>query len=477
MNKKEILTLKKVNGLLEVARIPIEDSSYLVNQLNDAKNNPNKTLMDLQSLFLNSFRPIQNYYNYTYPYGYGSSYISGASKPEILSYAEYTSKMAKDIADKIKGKSATEIESIKKQKDAEYKATFVNLCTRYIQQQMMYNAFQKANNDETVKMCSRENIGWSSLEYKITDDIKVCVYTNFGYGYACYFTLTVSYKGMVIAPFSHVVKYYKANMTDIIRCTRDYYVSSDSWNPAFEFVKDFANQSLRNPQQFVEDYLMNEIREMMAGLKNVMANPRAVINMFRYQSHSLADYHNLRLVSPMSDDEKKRFDVFPNEMPVIFKAEKMKEAYNMLKRLNEIGDVLPEVKGYASDIVSMIMELNPEIEETIGKIEADIDRLSDQKKCKEEIKGSFESQLEPFEKALEDILDTLPKNSTYSDREAARKKFESEHSEYVSLKNKISTTSTEISDLNDKIRSRESLVSRLKSGINDISDYDVAKAA
>ena len=44
----------------------------------------------------------------------------------------------------------------------------------------------------------------------------------------------------------------------------------------FEFVNDFTNRSLSNPESIVESYIMNEIDEMMEGLRNIMSNPSEV---------------------------------------------------------------------------------------------------------------------------------------------------------------------------------------------------------
>lgn len=474
MNKKEILALKSVNGLLNVVRIPVEDSSFIIKELENAVNNPNKTLMDLQSLFLNSFHPILEYYNYTFPYTYCSSYISGATKPKNLSYAEYQTMLTKDIAAKINNKTTEEIEEIKKTQDAIYKYNFYNQAARFIQQQQIYKAFQKAQNDSDVKMYSRESIGWSGFEYKITDDVKACVNTNFGYGYACYFTLTIAYKGIVIAPFSHVVKYYNANMTDIIRCTRDYNVSSDSWNPAFDFVKEFANQSLQNPQKFAESYLMNEIHEMMSGLRNIMSNPNGVINMFKRQNKNLSDYHTLCLISPMSDDEKRRFEVFPSEMPVVFKAEKIHESYNMLQRLKEIGEILPEVNNYVSEIVSMINKQTPEINRTMNAIKNDIKGLQTQKELRAKTLESLEEKMDIHEKTLELLITKLPKGASYPEKLEVREEYAQKHPNYTQLKMQINNLSDEISELGSKIYSRERLITRLESCLCDVSAYSAA---
>ena len=477
VNESQVLVLKECGGYLQVSSLPVEDSAYILNELKNAVENPNKTLLDVQSMFLNLVHPINNYYPYPYPYSYSSSYISGASKPKMYTYADYNAALNDELKGKTAGKNADEVARLTKEAKTELKRNYVLECSRYIKQQMMYKAFQKAANDPNIKMYSRESIGWSSFEYKITDDLKVCVYTNFGFGYACYFTLTVSYKDIIIAPFSHVVKYYKANMTDIIRCTRDYYVARDSWNPALEFVKDFANESLSNPAAFVENYLMNEINEMMGGLRNILANPDAVIRMFKTQSTSLSDYHNLRLISPMSDDEKKRFDVFPHEMPVIFKAEKMTQAVKMLERLKELGEAYPKITEYVSEIRSMVLALTPEIQRTLEGIQSDIAKLTERKEFREKEKEDMQSKADVFSNELDELIEKMPEDSSWRDKEELKAKYDAEHPEYVALKDQIRDIEKVISELRDKISSRNSLASRLTNCITEFSACEVGKAA
>ena len=259
VNETQILVLKEQDGYLQVSSMPIEDSSFIINEINAAVENPNKTLLDVQSVFLNNFQSIKDYYPYLYPYSYSSSYISGATKPKKYTYDEYKAELDKAVKEKIVNKGADAVTQIIANENKCLKQNYASLCIRYIKQQLLYKAFQNAVNNSSVKMYSCESIGWSSFEYIITDDLKACVYTNLGFGYASYFTLSVSYKGIVIAPFSHIAKYYYANMTDIIRCTRDYYVEKENWHTMFEFVKEFANHSLSDPKSFIKNYIINEI--------------------------------------------------------------------------------------------------------------------------------------------------------------------------------------------------------------------------
>mgnify|MGYP000195169397 FL=1 len=448
INETHILVLKEHNGIFQVISMPIDDSSFIINEIEASVDNPNKTLLDVQSEFLNNFQSINNAYGYLYPYAYSSSYVSGAIKPKRHTYAEYKTELDNRVKNRAIGENI-DINHIIEDENRILKQNYASLCTRYIKQQMLYKAFQNAANDPSCKMYSRESIGWSSFDYAITDDIKVCLYTNLGFGYASYFTLSISYKDIIIAPFSHIAKYYNACMTDIIRCTRDYYVDKDNWYPMFEFVKDFVNHSLEDPKSFVESYIMNEIDEMIRCLRNIMANPSAVINMFKNQNNNI-DYHRLRFINPMSNDEKQLYSVYPIEMPTIFKSEKLSQAVNTLKRLEELQKIHSQINVYIEEILNMIVELSPEIDKTIESIRIDIERLVIQKKPKEELAESLQTRIDGFVTELNNELEKLPRDADWKRKEDVRKQFEERHPIYVDTKNRLQEVNDEISEINKK---------------------------
>ena len=469
INETHILVLKEHNGIFQVISMPIDDSSFIINEIEASVDNPNKTLLDVQSEFLNNFQSINNAYGYLYPYAYSSSYVSGAIKPKRHTYAEYKTELDNRVKNRAIGENI-DINHIIEDENRILKQNYASLCTRYIKQQMLYKAFQNAANDPSCKMYSRESIGWSSFDYAITDDIKVCLYTNLGFGYASYFTLSISYKDIIIAPFSHIAKYYNACMTDIIRCTRDYYVDKDNWYPMFEFVKDFVNHSLEDPKSFVESYIMNEIDEMIRCLRNIMANPSAVINMFKNQNNNI-DYHRLRFINPMSNDEKQLYSVYPIEMPTIFKSEKLSQAVNTLKRLEELQKIHSQINVYIEERLNMIVELSPEIDKTIESIRIDIERLVIQKKPKEELAESLQTRIDGFVTELNNELEKLPRDADWKRKEDVRKQFEERNPIYVDTKNRLQEVNDEISEINKKIYSRKSLVERLLNSSNNLAPY------
>ena len=100
-------------------------------------------------------------------------------------------------------------------------------------------------------MLSTEDIGWTSYEYKANEDVVIFIHTNFGYGNSSYFFLNMRYKGIDILPYTSIVHYYKANIVDLCRHTRQYSMKRDSWNVAFNLVVEAANMAKNNPEKLL----------------------------------------------------------------------------------------------------------------------------------------------------------------------------------------------------------------------------------
>lgn len=374
INETHILVLKKLDELFCISEIKIEDSSSIIKQIEEAaKNSNNKTVLDIQHIFWDNFNCILNSYGYLYPYGYSNSYVQGAIKPQKWTKEKYEIEFQERLK---KGEKKEEIEK-------KIKEQFSNSCKNYIKQQMLYNAYQKAINDSSVKMFSRESIGWSSFKYDISEDIKICLSTNFGYGLSSYFTLLVSYKDIDIAPFSHIARYYHADMIDIIKTTRSYGVERKNWLNVFIFVRDFTNDSLTNPEEFVKKRIAKEIEDMMCFLRDVMKNPKKYLCLFASEENE--DYKTLRFISPMDDKDKKFLRVLPDEMNVVFQSEKLEEATYTTEKLKIFNSILPNIYDYINEISDIIVKLNPKIDKTIDGIQDKIDNdLAVRKKMEEE---------------------------------------------------------------------------------------------
>lgn len=447
INKKYILILKEQSGRFNISKIEIEDASSIINQIKEVvDNSKDKSVLDIQHVFWSNFNCICDYYGYLYPWDYTNTYVQGAIKPQKWTKDKHEKELRERLMERLKNTDDKGPENVKKEKrkiEEKIKEEFYHLCKRYIEQQMLYNAFQKAKNDSSVKMYSNESIGWSHFEYDISEDIKICLRTNLGYGSSAYFTLLASYKGIDIAPFSHIAHYYYANMVDIIKCTRNYIVCRESWIYAFEFVQDFTNKSLTNPEKFVKECIVKEIDDMMNFLRDLMNNPQKHLSLFANENSK--DYKILCFISSMDESEKNFFKILPHEMNVVFQSEKLKEAACTTEKLKTFSSIYSNVYDYINEISDMVVELNPKIDKTIDGIQEDIDNnLVVRKKEEEERRETICAQRDTLENEKNSVGEKLYpafKENSFSLSSYLLKgidvikKFREENREYILLDN------------------------------------------
>ena len=216
-------------------------------------------------------------------------------------------------------------------------------------------------------MFSTDTLGWSNFTYQVTDEIIITLGTNFGYGKASYFRLGLSYKGIDILPYSYMVKYYYANRRDLLRYTRLYDVAHDSWNLAFSFVEKAANMASESAEEFVRHWILNEVEDMVHRLHGVLENPDDYIQDILNKTGEKADcdYFTVR---NMYSNEKRRYGVFPEEMTMAIRSEKLTGALDFLGNLSALSATLPEIEAYIAEIKEMAVAIIPELDEMVKKL-------------------------------------------------------------------------------------------------------------
>jgi len=88
IDKTYIVALKKGNGKFHKVNVPIEKPEQFIAELSAMVDNPNRTVWDMQSLFLTRFPKGSRYIDYIYPHSYSSSYVNGTEYPAIRGYDE-----------------------------------------------------------------------------------------------------------------------------------------------------------------------------------------------------------------------------------------------------------------------------------------------------------------------------------------------------------------------------------------------------
>ena len=128
---------------------------------------------------------------------------------------------------------------------------------------------------------SFKNIGWNEFYLKLDTEFYVSIKSNFGYGRSSYFLITLIYRGVQSIPYSIYIKYRFADTSEIIRHTREIALFDYCWPDALNFIKDAYNLCLKNPDEFVDKYYINECKTMVDGLE------------FLFNSNSIKKYANL----------------------------------------------------------------------------------------------------------------------------------------------------------------------------------------
>ena len=475
IDRTHIVALKEVNGTLQYVEKPIEKPEQLIAELKAMVDNPNRTVWDMQSLFIRRFSAESGYHDFLFPYSYRSSYVPGVLYPAKYKYEqlkktwEDAAKSAEEsykeeckqyhsapTASEITRKREEAITSIKSQQ----KRSLCEEAIRWIDASCYNREAVRMHRDSSIKMYSKENIGWNTFSYKINKDIEVEVRTNFGYGSAAYFFMGVKYKGMAILPYSYIVRYYKANMTDIVRCTRSYEPARESWCAAFDFISDFANKAAADPEKFVKTYIMDEVEEMMAGLEAISVNSRSYMQEIQWRR---ADKCVIN-VMPMFDGDRKRMASYPDEAPVLFKVEKIMGAMKFLDSLNEIAKEVNTVRPHIDRLYELNYALGPEIEDAVAKIEVKIAEHTNHKALLDKQISFLTEKLKPFEDEILELRSKLSNPYLYDESE-----YEKNHKDYKELKNEKNERQTEANKEACLINDLKSFVTYLNNSLSQLN--------
>ena len=132
-------------------------------------------------------------------------------------------------------------------------------------------AYQQCKEDPGIIAFSHRGLGWSTWQHSVSDDLGLTIKTNFGYGKSSYFTITVTYRGMDLIPFSEWVLYRYARLYEIVHCSASYPVSMDSWPKAFEYFAEVNNLAVSDEKAFVKRYVIDECSKLVNGLQDILS--------------------------------------------------------------------------------------------------------------------------------------------------------------------------------------------------------------
>ena len=512
-NRHFIGVVREIDGYLVYEKDDIPQEDILIGEIEAMKENDNRTLLDVQSLFT-EFYPEENFkgkhYDYLFPKKYNDAYVSGASYPHILTVEEYENKLEeqekwyrseeyitgcckeKDELKYLK-KNATEeeynskINELVKEKMKDY----VNSLRRgfsyqnFIYAQRYTAKLREIKKESNVKMYSTDQIGWKDFEYKVNEDITAYIKTNFGYGVASYFFCNLKYKDINILPYSWPVKYFYVEMVDFVRYTRRYLPRRTSWSEVFDFTVTTANMAKHEHERFIKEWIVNEVEEMMKGLRLYMSSPDAELAEFLnakrkasiYDIHEVAEYAFKDVIRNCGNRDREEYKAMPKEKVIAFKAEKITGSLLLLDNLKKLSEIASVIIPYIAEIEEMNLKLQPEIELHLKNISEDINKLNIKLNSVIKELEPLTTKLQYHKNKIDDLLEKTNKGRENKDKISkyeAEKSYEKKHPEYTVLKNRIEKLTEQKDALEKEITRRENFVKILTKCKKRIAKYIIA---
>ena len=481
MNKNYIgVVVKDKNGNLSFEREQIsKDYEDLKDRLRSMCDNSNRTLLDLQTAFSSVLRNSKNHYPLCLSYYYNDSYIRGINYPQEITYDEYQEKI-RDYDNKLHKMRyyqmtskeilqfmETELINFKK----ELKVNYYKECEKFIDAYNFNKTTELIKGRECSVMYSTEDIGWTTYEYSVNDDVKITIDTNFGYGSVSYFFLCMKYKGINILPYTAYINYYNANVVEIMRYTRQYSTCDrDSWNLALKFVVDTANLAKDNADEFINKWIINEVKEMYEGLENFMRNPDTQLQRFIDQKRQSINGFCYMAIDTKWSDLENMYKLYANEMSTVFKAEKITGALSFLEKLKTLTPHFPKIQNYIDGINNLNNQLRPEIEEMMEKIQSDIDRISRELESEDKYLIELKDKISPYAEKLDEIL----KEKNSEEIKELTQSFKEENPYFAELEEEKDKQESKISTLKSEKQERTKLFNRLENCAGRIESHFAA---
>lgn len=475
INIDYIGVVKENNGHYTYEQVGIQESKELHVTLDAMRRNSNRTVLEMQDCFTAHFgtKP-KTAYDCCLPYDYDSSYIGYVCLPEMMTVEQYrqgkqeiSEKTRKEYEERAKNSPfvtsfsneqiARETNNRISNWDNNLKERFYREAVRYIQAVDFTTTTESIKKNSRVRMLSHEHIGWTTIKHKISDDLIITINTNFGYGASSYFLLNVCYKGIDLLPYSLLVKYYYAGIAEIKRCTRSYRAVRNNWTLAMDFVTDVGNKTTAGELSFVRNWLKSEIDEMIDRLYAINENPKGVLDDVKGRP---VDMQGLCCVRTAYSNELEQIRVYPDEMPIIFKASKLTTALDLIDKLQVAGEIYEP----ALDAIHKIKEINrlfaPELDKWITKFSAKLEWLTQELQQPQEQLSLIQEELAIHNKAISDIYEA--DNSTNKSKSKVAEGYRRMHPELIELEQNRDKLTNIINEINSRIQDYNTFVSTLQ---------------
>lgn len=474
INYDYILAIHLKGNKFENVKISIKRSLNLIRSLIEMSDDTDSRIYDMDTLIrrtININRSFDCCLNNKYHHGY----ISDIHYPTV-DYSEDDKKWQKfkddrfrrainTLRPKHKEWSERELEwaagehiiPFMNKKNTEDKKNFLENCVKYIYAYDYNIALDTIIAHKDFFAFSTEEHGRFKFTYPVNKDINLSIHTNFGYGSASCFQITITYKGIKLCPYSIGMKYYYADFKHLMQCTRSYYCKREYWENLMCFVTDFVNNAIADPDKFIKQYVISEIDSMIKGLGQIYRMDDVAMEKMINTKHSVSDkYRGISFVHHPREAEKSCYKTYPKETLLLYKTEKIAGVLYFLESLGQFQKIYKEADLAVSRIIELNTNLYPLIIEGITPISTDIKNLKTEIEKEKRILTRLSTSVESKQRILNKRLDNA------SDEDEAIHAFLIKYPDYKNLLRQKKEQEEKVEALDINIFVREQFVEKLK---------------
>lgn len=447
INYDYILASDYMDGVVRTVKIPIKRHLKTLESLIHMVYDDEYTVKDMQDLFERDI-PDKGPFQYCLKHKYSDSYIGDIVFPNE-SFVKYRG-----------------IINLKKKKD------FIRKYLPYIYAIDYSRALESNSVKGKFSMFSNEEHGRFAYSHKVTDDIIIKTSTNFCYGSSSFFHLTVSYKGIKLLPYSVWVKYYYAGYSELMSCTRSFYVDRTSWDYCLSFIEKFTNKAIQDPEQFIREDVMYEVNGLLEGLEYVFAMSEDDYKARLDVEHTSGEdrYIGIRMVRQANKADRYRYHIRPAECALVYKMGKICDALYFLRTLEQLREIYDEVSRVIKRIKEMNIALLPDVMMVLNNVKSEVDSIKAEYDQLDKKLTKKENRLSWMNNKLNTQLSRNPKM-----KDEVRRKiiefFIRDYPDYDDLKKEVNVLTGQKNLISKNLSDRQRLLTQLQQWENMIKRY------
>ena len=310
-----------------------------------------------------------------------------------------------------------------------------------------------------------------TIEYQVNNDISVIIDTNFCFGNASYFHVIVSYKGIKLLPYSDWVKYYYARYNELLECTRFYEPKRSSWECCMNWLEQFINSAILDPEHFIHTEVIKEVNEMMSGLEKMFT---LNTEQFKNELNVKCNFNDNRYIgirvnnASTLDNDKKYYQIMPEESALIYKMEKISCALGFINNLRKFSNLYSEITQAIDRIITMNKAILPELNGAIAHINNEIIQLTAELTSTEKQLESLKNKLNKYTNILNNKLLNVV---SLSERTSIQEEFGKDNPQFLILTKKVRNLSSSKDLLKEKLLRHQTAIYKLISSKQRILKY------